>query len=493
MTTAADPASLAEKSSTRARALVEICVDDLAGVLAAERAGADRVELCADLLEGGTTPSLGMIESVLAAVRSVGVQIMVRSRGGDFVYSDDELRVMRADARAIAALARTSRVPVGIVFGALTVDGHVDEQALEAIRTAAGGVPITFHKAFDDTVDLFDAYDTLAHHGIARVLTSGGKATAGEGTDVLAALRARSEGTRMPTVLVGGSVRAHNVTALLDAPAPVRCTCARRSPRSGHLVTDESVIRDTVLAVSESDRASHPAVIAVDIGGTSAKGALVDIDGHVLKSSRIATGGSGAETVTRIADLLTDLVAGAEDLGRSVVGAGVVSPGLIDSATGTVRYASTLGWTDVPLARLLTDATGLPVAVDHDVRAAGAAEGAYGAAAGSRNVVFAAIGTGVAASLTSDGRAVEGAISGAGELGHIPVVPGGELCACGQRGCLEVYFSGAGLAGGTRRAPRCSTERLRMPRRSSPASTRIPSPPASGRRGSTPWPRGSRP
>ncbi len=252
MTTAADPASLAEKSPARARALVEICVDDLAGVLAAERAGADRVELCADLLEGGTTPSLGMIESVLDAVRSVGVQIMVRSRGGDFVYSDDELRVMRADVRAIAALARTSRVPVGIVFGALTVDGHVDEQALEAIRTAAGGVPITFHKAFDDTVDLFDAYDTLAHHGIARVLTSGGKATAGEGADVLAALRARSEGTRMPTVLVGGSVRAHNVTALLERTGAREVHLrAQVASGRGHLVTDESVIRDTVLAVSE--------------------------------------------------------------------------------------------------------------------------------------------------------------------------------------------------------------------------------------------------
>ena len=447
MTTAAGPASLVEKSPAGARALVEICVDDLAGVLAAERAGADRVELCADLLEGGTTPSFGMIESVLASVQRVGVQVMVRLRGGDFVYSADELRVMQTDARAIAVLARTSSVPVGIVFGALTADGHVDEQALDAIRAAAGEVPITFHKAFDDTADLFDAYDTLAHHGVVRVLTSGGKATAREGADVLAGLRARSEGNRMPAVLVGGSVRAHNVAALLERTGAreVHLRAQVESGR-GYLVTDESAIRETVLAVTANTLASHPAVIAVDIGGTSAKGALVDIDGHVLQSSRVATGGSGAETVTRIAELLNDLIAGAESLGRSVVGAGVVSPGLIDSATGTVRYASTLGWTDVPLARLLSDATGLPVAVDHDVRAAGAAERAYGAAAGSRNVVFAAIGTGVAASLTSDGRAVEGAISGAGELGHIPVVPGGELCACGQRGCLEVYFSGAGLA-----------------------------------------------
>ncbi len=85
-------------------------------------------------------------------------------------------------------------------------------------------------------------------------------------------------------------------------------------------MTDESLVRETVLAVAESPRASRPAVVAVDIGGTSAKGALVDTDGHVLRSARVATGGSGAETVTRIAGLLTDLIAGARESGRSVVG-----------------------------------------------------------------------------------------------------------------------------------------------------------------------------
>lgn len=443
---AAESASVIENTPAGARALVEICVDDLAGVLAAERAGADRVELCADLLEGGTTPSLGMIQVVLASVQHVGVQIMVRSRGGDFVYSADELRVMAADAAAIAALARESSVPVGIVFGALTADRRIDEQALDAIRAAAGDVPITFHKAFDDTADLFEAYETLAHHGVVRVLTSGGAATAREGADVLTALRARSEGSRMPTVLAGGSVRAHNVAALLDSTGAREVHLrAQVATDRGFLETDESLIRDTVRAVADRSRATLPAAIAVDIGGTSAKGALVDADGRVLHSSSVATG-SGAETVSRIADLLRDLVAAASAEGRAVVGAGVVSPGLIDSASGTVHYASSLGWKDVPLARILSDAVGIPVAVDHDVRAAGAAESAFGAAAGSRDVVFAAIGTGVAAAITSDGRALEGAIAGAGELGHIPVVPGGELCTCGQRGCLEVYFSGAGLA-----------------------------------------------
>lgn len=447
MTTAADPAS-AVPTSPSDRTRVEVCVDDLAGVLAAERAGADRVELCADLLEGGTTPSIGLLRVVLESVDRIGVQVMVRSRGGDFVYSDEEVRVMAADARAITAVAATSRVPVGIVFGALTVDRRVDVRALDAIREAAGDVPVTFHKAFDDTVDVFDAYETIARHGVERVLTSGGAATAGEGADALSTLRARSEeDPRMPIVLAGGSVRARNVAALIERTG-VREVHFRAQVASdrGYLVTDESVIQDTVLAVVGRARISPPAVVAVDIGGTSAKGALVDADGRVLRSAHVATGASGAETITRIADLLRGLMDAADALDRSVVGAAVVSPGLIDSAAGTVRYASSLGWTDVPLARILSEAIGIPVAVEHDVRAAGAAERAFGAAAGSADVVFAAIGTGVSAAVISDGRVIEGAIAGAGELGHIPVVPGGELCTCGQRGCLEVYFSGAGLA-----------------------------------------------
>ncbi len=233
MTTAADPASLAVTSPATTHALVEICVDDLAGVLAAERAGADRVELCADLVEGGTTPSVGMIESVLAAVERVGVQVMVRARGGDFVYSDDEVRVMSADARAIAALARSSRVPVGIVFGALTADGRVDESALEAIRAAAGTVPVTFHKAFDDAADLFAAYETLAHHGVVRVLTSGGAATAHEGPRCSPpSSRGRVDDGCRRSWSAGRSGRTMS-RRWSRGRARARCTCARRSHRVG--------------------------------------------------------------------------------------------------------------------------------------------------------------------------------------------------------------------------------------------------------------------
>ncbi len=187
-------------------------------------------------------------------------------------------------------------------------------------------------------------------------------------------------------------------------------------------------------------------MIAIDVGGTTAKGALVDVDGRVLRSASVVTGHSGADSVTRITGLLTELVATADALTCTVVGVGAVSPGLIHTSSGTIHYASTLGWTDVPLGQILSDATGLPVAIDHDVRAAGTAELAFGAAAGARDAVFVAFGTGVAAAIIANGRPLVGAIAGAGEFGHIPIVPDGEPCLCGQRGCLEVYFSGAGLA-----------------------------------------------
>lgn len=475
------PLEEAGSPDSRTRTLVEICVDDLAGVLAAERAGADRVELCANLLEGGTTPSPGMVEQVLASVTRVGVQIMVRARGGDFVYSPDEMRVMLADARAIAGLSAGSTVRVGIVFGALLPDGRIDEAALDAIIEAAKGLPVTFHKAFDETPDPAEAYETLARHGVECVLTSGGAATAAEGAGVLSELVARSSTPGSPRVLMGGSVRAHNVADLLEGTGAGEVHLRAQVPSErGYLVTDEGIVSETVAsvratgsprldptptppsapAVATTDRplaaysaspvpGAHvavPAVLAIDVGGTSAKGAVVDASGRVRSSLSVATGGSGDETLRRIRLLLVDLAASAASDGLDVVGAGVVSPGLIDTATGTVRYASTLGWTDMPLGRILGDAIGIPVAVGHDVRAAGSAEMAFGSAAGSRDALFAAIGTGVAASIVSDGRAIDGAIAGAGELGHIPVAPNGEQCTCGQTGCLEVYFSGAGLA-----------------------------------------------
>ncbi|WP_369140932.1 ROK family protein [Modestobacter versicolor] len=188
-----------------------------------------------------------------------------------------------------------------------------------------------------------------------------------------------------------------------------------------------------------------PAVLALDVGGTSMKGAVVTRDGRPVHVDRWPTL-PAEDTVRAIVGHLRALSLVARDLDVEVVAAGVVTPGMIDEATGTVVYASNLDWRDLPLRALLTEATGLPVATGHDVRTAGLAEQLLGAARGVDDFALVTIGTGVAAALVTDGRPVTGAGGAAGEIGHIPMVPGGEACTCGQFGCLEVYVSGAGLA-----------------------------------------------
>lgn len=196
------------------RVAVEICVDDVEGALAAEREGADRIELCAALSEGGLTPSLGLARVVLDRVRRVGVHVMVRPRGGDFLVGDAELEVMLADIRALCALPRAPAVSLGLVFGALTPDHRVDRETLARLMAACGPVPVTFHRAFDLVPDPAAALDLLRALGVRRVLTSGGAPTAEAGTAALARLveRARDD----IAILAGGGVRAWNARALVD-------------------------------------------------------------------------------------------------------------------------------------------------------------------------------------------------------------------------------------------------------------------------------------
>ncbi|GAA1446980.1 ROK family protein [Leifsonia poae] len=192
------------------------------------------------------------------------------------------------------------------------------------------------------------------------------------------------------------------------------------------------------------ERGAGTAVLAVDLGGTAMKGAVVSDRGETLVELTRPTPAS--EVVGALISLFRDLGESASGLGCRVVGAGVATPGMIDEERGIVRYASNLDWRDVPLRDALRDALDVPVALGHDVRAAGVAERLIGAARGTGDFVLVPIGTGVAAALVTAGGTVTGATGAAGEFGHIPVVIDGEQCTCGQRGCLEVYVSGAGLA-----------------------------------------------
>jgi glucokinase len=456
--------------------LVEICVDDLDGALVADTAGVERIELCADLLEGGTTPSPGLIRAVLSSMRTAGVQVIVRPRGGDFVYSEAEIDVMCLDLEAIVAAARTSTTPVGVVLGALMPSGEIDDEALRRLVAAAGPLPVTFHKAFDATPDLIAAYRTLRSFNVRGVLTSGGPHPATEGIDTLASLVELSRfDPDAPVVLVGGSVRATNVGDIVrrTGAREVHLRAQTPSPRGdGTLRTDPAVIDGVLEALGRPRGASgnlftgsvhagapaiaaatvsagpsmSPVVIALDIGGTNLKAAIVDGSGRAIVAHSVGVQGLGAELTQNIIELLMDVRAHAEREGHTVVGIGVVTPGMVEADKGIVKYASTLGWTDVPLGAILSSALGVPVQLGHDVRSSGLAEALYGASVGVADSVLVAIGTGVAASILSDGHPVAGAVTTAGELGHIPAIPDGEPCTCGQRGCLEVYLSGAGLA-----------------------------------------------
>lgn len=193
--------------------VVEICLDDLDGIAVAERAGADRVELCASLGEGGITPSIGTVAVALRTATRIGVNVLVRQRPGDFVFSRGEVDAMVDDIRAIAHVPNPAGVPLGFVVGALHADGTVDTEATRRMIDAAGDSPVTFHKAFDQTPDLPAALDDVIAAGAARVLTSGGSTTALEGAEKLAELVVRARGRI--GILAGGGVRPANVSEIV--------------------------------------------------------------------------------------------------------------------------------------------------------------------------------------------------------------------------------------------------------------------------------------
>ncbi|MBW1599080.1 MULTISPECIES: ROK family protein [unclassified Streptomyces] len=189
-------------------------------------------------------------------------------------------------------------------------------------------------------------------------------------------------------------------------------------------------------------------VIALDVGGTGMKAALVGPDGALLHEDRRPTGrGRGPDAVTAaVLDFAADLArTGADRYGRGPRAAGVAVPGILDEPAGVVRFAANLGWSDLPLRRLLAERLGLPVAFGHDVRTGGLAEGRIGAGAGVDRFVFVPLGTGIAGAIGIDGRVEAGAHGGAGEIGHIVVRPGGPPCGCGQHGCLETLASAAAV------------------------------------------------
>jgi copper homeostasis protein len=188
--------------------LFEVCLQTIDGVRAAHEAGADRVELCAALIEGGLTPSAGMIEAALAI--GIPTMVIIRPRGGDFLYSDAEIEAMERDIR----FCRKAGVH-GVVFGALTEDGSLARTQVQRLREAAGDMATTFHRAFDVCRDPQATLEELIAMGFDRVLTSGQAATVPEGLTEIARL-VKQAGNRI-TILPGCGITPENVAGVVSA------------------------------------------------------------------------------------------------------------------------------------------------------------------------------------------------------------------------------------------------------------------------------------
>ncbi len=185
----------------------ELCAPSLAAAVAAERGGADRIELCSNLPVGGVTPDPFLLESVLAAI-SIPVHVLIRPRDGDFVFSADEFTLMRQQVEAVKVAGAS-----GVAIGILLADGRVDVDRTRELADLARPMGVTFHRAFDETVDLDEALVAVIETGADLLLTSGGADDVMAGADSIASLRRRA-GPRLE-IMAGGGLRLANLSEIV--------------------------------------------------------------------------------------------------------------------------------------------------------------------------------------------------------------------------------------------------------------------------------------
>ena len=200
----------------------EICANSVESCLAAQQGGADRVELCASIPEGGTTPSYGEI-LVARRLLTIRLHAIIRPRGGDFLYNAHEAATMIADIQA----ARQAGVD-GVVVGCLTAEGDIDLPLLDRLLDEAKGLSVTFHRAFDSCRNPFAALELLATRGVDRILTSGQQPTAPEGAPLLRQL-VEAAANRI-TILAGCGVNETNIRSLAQTTGVTEFHFSAREP-----------------------------------------------------------------------------------------------------------------------------------------------------------------------------------------------------------------------------------------------------------------------
>ncbi len=188
--------------------MIEVCAYSLESCLTAQRAGAGRIELCAGMPEGGTTPSAGLIRLVRQHL-TIPIYVMIRPRGGDFLYNDTEFAVMQADIETAKSLGAD-----GVVLGILNADGTIDEVRTQQLVELARPLPVTFHRAFDMTRDPLEALEAVIRTGAVRILTSGQQPTAEAGVPLLRQLVQQAAGRI--EIMAGAGVNAQNASPLRD-------------------------------------------------------------------------------------------------------------------------------------------------------------------------------------------------------------------------------------------------------------------------------------
>lgn len=220
--------------------VVEICVDSVGSAVAAQAGGAHRVELCDNLMEGGTTPSAGAIE-IARQLLNIKLQVIIRPRGGDFLYSDTDFEIMKRDVETAKGLGVD-----GVVIGILDAHGDVDTTRIAELVERATPMSVTFHRAFDVCRDPFKALDELADLGIDRILTSGQEATAIEGLDLIAEL-VKHAGDRI-TIMACGNLNERNINRVIAETGvkEVHFTGFREIPSEMHFRNDRVFMGGTL-------------------------------------------------------------------------------------------------------------------------------------------------------------------------------------------------------------------------------------------------------
>lgn len=227
--------------------ITEVCVGSVRSAIEAAAGGAQRVELCENLFEGGTTPSAGSIEASLD-IPGLKTMVMIRPRGGDFLYNETEFNIMLRDVKA----ARKAGAH-GVVFGILNADGSIDKDRMSRLAELSLGMDITCHRAFDMTRDPYEALETLISLGIKRVLTSGQQAKAPLGSGLIKRLVEYAQGRI--SIMPGAGVNDTTIAALVETGAREFHISPKRS------ISSEMIFRNPAVSMGIPDQPEYEIIV----------------------------------------------------------------------------------------------------------------------------------------------------------------------------------------------------------------------------------------